>query len=112
MRFAHVIAFLRALLAFVFSIAFIAAPEQLLPGSSLEPARALALLFVSRNLAFAIALTVLAARRIDRALAWLLIADVALQIFDASIAHDASSMMPLLIGLLEAVAARQLLKAR
>ena len=79
---------------------------------SLQPARALALLFVSRNLALAVALTVLAARRNDRALAWLLIADVALQVFDAAIAHDTSSIMPVLIGVLEALAVRQLVKAK
>ena len=109
MRFAHVIAFLRSLLAFVFSIAFIVMPEQLMPGSSVEPARSLALVFVSRNLMFATGLAVLAARRIDQPLAWLLIADVGLQVFDAAMAHDASSFVPVVIGVLEAFAARQLL---
>jgi hypothetical protein len=109
MRFAHLVAFARALLALVFSIAFIVVPEQLMPGSSLEPARSLALLFVSRNLMFAVGLTVLSARRLDRPLGWLLLADVALQTFDAAYAHDASSIVPVIIGVLEALAARQLL---
>ena len=109
MRFAHVIALLRSLLAVVFSIAFIVMPEQLMPGSSVEPARSLALVFVSRNLRFATGLAVLAARRIDQPLAWLLIADVGLQVFDAAMAHDASSFVPVVIGVLEAFAARQLL---
>lgn len=109
MRFAHVIAFARSLLAFVFSVSFIVMPEQLMPGSSAEPARSLALLFVSRNVMFAVALAVLAARQIDRPLAWLLIADVGLQIFDAAMAHDSSSIVPVVIGVLELLAARQLL---
>jgi hypothetical protein len=109
MRFALVIAFARALLAVVFSIAFIAVPAQLMPGSELEPARSLALLFVSRNLVFAIALATLAIRREGRALGWLLLADVALQVFDAAHAHDASSVVPIAIGVLEALAARQVL---
>ena len=109
MRFAHVVAFARALLGLVFSLALIAVPEQVMPGSSLEPARSLALVFVSRNLAFVVGLAVLAARKRDVPLAWLLLADVALQVFDAALAHDASSVMPVVIGVLEALAARQLL---
>ena len=109
MRFALVIAFSRALLALVFSVAFIAIPAQLMPGSELEPARSLALLFVSRNLVFAAALAIVAARREARALGWLLVADVALQVFDAAHAHDATSVMPVIIGLLEAAAAKQAL---
>lgn len=59
---------------------------------------------------FALALAVLAARRIDRPLAWLLIADVGLQVFDAAMARDAVSVaVPIAIGVLEALAARQLL---
>lgn len=111
MRFAHAVAGTRAFLALVFSIAFIVVPEDMLPGSSAEPARSLALLFVSRNIAFGLALLVLAVRRVDVPLAWVLIVDVALQGYDAAWAHDASAVVPVIIGVLEALAARQLLNA-
>jgi hypothetical protein len=110
MRFAYAVAGSRALLALVFSIAFIVTPEALMPGSSAEPARSLALLFVSRNIAFGIALLVLVVRRINGPLAWVLIVDIALQIYDAAYAHDATAIVPVVIGVLEALAARQLLK--
>ena len=109
MRFAHAVAGTRAFIALVFSIAFIVVPEDMMPGSSAEPARSLALLFVSRNIAFGIALLVLAVKRIDVPLAWVLIIDVALQLYDAAYAHDATAIVPIVIGVLEALAARQLL---
>ncbi len=109
MRFAHAVALTRALLAAVFSVAFIVVPEDLLPGSAAEPARSLALLFVSRNLVFAVALVVLTVRKAHTALGWLLVADVALQVYDAAYAHDATALGPVIIGVLEALAAKQLL---
>lgn len=52
----------------------------------------------------------LVARRLDAPLAWVLLVDVALQVYDAAYAHDATAVVPAVMGGLEALAARQLLK--
>jgi hypothetical protein len=93
-------------------VVIFAAPERALPGSSLEPARSLGLMFASRTLLLSLVLIALAARNERRALAWVLFADAAFQVFDTglslSMGKGALSALPALICLIDAWAARTL----
>jgi hypothetical protein len=105
-------AILRSLIGLVFSVLLVAMPEPMMPGSSLEPARTLVLVFVSRIAAFSIALAVLAVRDQRRALAWLLRADVAMQVFDAALGVAGgdyiSASLPIAIGVFGFLASQHL----
>lgn len=107
--FSLIIVVVRVLLATGFSMSLWLAPESVLPGSSLEPARTLALSLLSRTLAFGLALAWVTVTRRSRALAWLLAWDIGLQVFDASVAlrhgWDANALVPVVLGVLEAFAA-------
>ena len=115
MRFAYSTAVLRGLLSIVFSVALLAAPEQLMPGSSAEPAHTLAVFFCSRLIVLGAAFLALAATRQRRALAVLMFADAGLQVFDLAwpLAHGVTNgfFLPLIIGVAEVAAGLALLKA-
>jgi hypothetical protein len=82
--FARIFAVLRGLLGLVFAVCLVVMPEQMMPGSSADPARLLALFFASRLLLWSLGFIALAALK-HPALAWLLFADAALQVFDIAI---------------------------
>lgn len=102
MKIAFGIAVVRGLISVVFSLALVLAPEQLMPGSSAEPARTLAVFFASRLFAIGAAFIALAVLKQTRALAGLFFADVALQGFDLlwPLAHGQTNgfVAPLVIG--------------
>ena len=85
-RLAHAYGVLRGMMLVLFSVALVLVPERALPGSSSEPMRTLALVFASRTILLGLALAVLAIRRERGALAWVLLADAALQVFDTCMA--------------------------
>jgi Domain of unknown function (DUF4267) len=97
----------------LFSAALILAPEKAMPGSSLEPARSLALVFASRTILLGVALIGLALRQYRAALGWVLLADAVLQLFDTGMAlatgKGALAALPLALGALDAWAGRALL---
>jgi hypothetical protein len=84
MLFARIFAVLRGLLGLVFAVCLVAMPEQMMPGSSADPARLLALFFASRLLLWSLGFIALAWLK-HPALAWLFFADAALQVFDIAI---------------------------
>lgn len=108
-------AFLRGAMLLLFAVVFIAAPEKMIPGGSADPARTLALTFGSRLVLFGAAFIVLAWARRWEALAWLLIADALLQVFDTGMAlatgKGALALVPAVIGALEVWAGMVLLRA-
>jgi len=83
---ARAFAILRGVMLVLFCVFLIVAPEKALPGSSTEPARSVALMFASRTILLGTLLVVLAVRLKREGLAWLLLADAALQIFDVAMA--------------------------
>src|SRR5262245_13649429 len=85
-RLARAFAVLRGAMLILFCVALIIAPEKAMPGSSIEPARSLALMFTSRTILLGLVLVVLALRRKREGLAWVLLADAALQLFDTALA--------------------------
>ena len=102
-------AVLRGLLGLVFIVLLIATPEQMMPGSSAEPARSLALVFGSRQLLLAVAFFALAVRGRRIGLSWVFLGDAALQVFDTALAvaqhKGAIALMPLAFGALDVWAA-------
>jgi hypothetical protein len=102
---ARTYAVLRGAMVIVFSVALILVPEKAVPGSSLEPARSLALMFASRTILLGLVLAALAIRGKRQGLAWVLLADAALQIFDTGLAlamsKGAVAALPLLLGALD-----------
>jgi hypothetical protein len=70
----------------VFSVFLVFAPEMAMPGSSIEPACSLALVFASRTILLGLALAALALMRKREPLSWLLLADAVLQLFDTGMA--------------------------
>ena len=114
-RIARGYAILRGVMVFAFCAFLIFAPEQVTPGSSAEPARSFALVFASRSILLGIVMIALAVKRQREALAWVFIADAALQLFDTGLAvaqdKGAVSLMPFVLGVLDAWAARALRKA-
>lgn len=85
-RLACAFAILRGAMLVLFSVLFIVAPEKMMAGSSMEPARTLTLMVGSRTILLGAALLVLAIGRKREALAWVLLADAALQLFDTGMA--------------------------
>ena len=114
-RLARAFALFRGAVVIVFSVVLIAAPEQAMAGSSSEPTRTLALVFASRTILLGIAFIVLAIRRKREALAWVFLADSALQLFDTAMAlatHKyALVVLPVAIGVVDAWAGLYLLRA-
>src|SRR5262245_44239440 len=106
-------AVLRGVMVTAFSLALIFAPEQAMPGSSMEPARALALVFASRTILLSLGLVGLAIRGRSVALAWVLLADGALQIFDTGMAlvmgKGALALLPCALGAVDVWAGRVLI---
>lgn len=89
-RIAYGLAFLRGAILIAFSVSLAAMPEDVMPGTSVEPARTLGLMFASRTILLGIAFITLAARRMARPLAWVFFADAALMLFEIvlSVATD------------------------
>ena len=99
----------------LFSVLLILAPEKMMAGSSSEPARTLALMFASRTIVLGIAFIVLAMARKREGLAWVLLADAALQLFDTGMAFvtgkQALAVLPAALGVLDVWAALVLRRA-
>jgi len=115
-RLARAFGMLRGAMLIAFSAFLIAAPEQAMPGSSGEPARSLGLVFASRTILLGTALLALAIRRKREALAWVLFADAALQVFDTGMAlamdKGAVAILPAALGVLDVWAGITLRRAR
>ena len=109
-------AILRAVMVGVFSAALILAPEKMMPGSSVEPARSLALVFSSRSILLGVAFLTLAMARKRKELAWVLFADAVLQVFDSGLSlamqKGIVSLVPVALGVLDLWAGRVLLRVR
>ena len=114
-RLARAFAILRGAMVVLFSVLLIAAPEKAMPGSSTEPARSLALIFASRTILLGIVLVALAIRGRREGLAWVLLADAALQLFDTGMAiathKSALAVLPAAIGVVDVWAGLFLLRA-
>jgi hypothetical protein len=114
-RLARVYAVLRAAMLIVFMLALVLAPEKAMPGSSSDPARRLALMFASRTILLAVALVILAVRGQRKGLAWVLLADAVLQVFDTGMAFAtgkaALAPFPAILGCLDTWAGLSLLRA-
>lgn len=109
---ARVFAFLRGSMLLLFMAFLVLSPEQALAGSSTEPARSLALMIASRTTLLATLLVVLALRFRRDGLAWLLLADAALQLYDVGMAlamhKGAVAVLPAALGALDLWAALSL----
>src|SRR5258708_4223582 len=114
-RLARAFAVLRGAMLLLFSAFLILAPEKAMPGSSAEPARSLALIFASRTILLGISFAVLSLSRRREALAWVLWADGARQVFDTGMAllthKGAVAVLPAAIGIVDAWAGLVLLRA-
>ena len=114
-RLARGYALLRGAMIFLFSAVLMIAPEQAMAGSSTEPARSLGLVFASRSILLGLVLVVLGLRRAREGLAWVLLADAALQLFDTGMAlatnKGALAILPAALGALDAWAGLFLLRA-
>jgi hypothetical protein len=114
-RLARAFAVLWGAMLILLSVALIVAPEKAMPGSSTEPARWLALIFTSRTILLGLVLVVLALRRKREGLAWVLLADAALQLFDTALElatnKGALAILPAALGALDVWAALSLLRA-
>jgi len=113
---ARAYAILRGVMVMVFCAFLIFTPEQMMPGSSAEPARSLALVFASRTILLGLVMIVLALRRQREALAWVFLADAVLQAFDTAMAlaqhKGAVTLMPLVLGIIDVWAARILQRSK
>jgi hypothetical protein len=96
-------------MVFAFCAFLILAPERMTPGSSAEPARSYALVFASRSILLGIVMIALAVKARREALAWVFLADAALQAFDTALSvaqgNGAVSIMPFALGVLDVWAA-------
>jgi hypothetical protein len=114
-RLARTFAVLRGAMVTVFSAVLIIAPETAMPGSSTEPARSLGVIFASRTILLGAVLVVLAFRRKREGLAWVLLADAALQLFDTAMAlamnKGALAILPAALGAIDVWAGLFLLRA-
>ena len=114
-RIAYGLAFLRGALLIAFSLALALAPDDVMPGTSVEPARTLGLMFASRTILLGIAFIALALRRVARPLAWVFFADATLMAFEIvmAVATDKLDLAVggLVIGALEVWAGRSLSRA-
>ena len=103
-------------MVFAFCAFLIFAPERMTPGSSAEPARSYALVFASRSILLGIVMIALAVKQKREALAWVFLADAALQAFDTALAISqrggAVWVMPLALGVLDVWAAQVLRRSR
>jgi hypothetical protein len=99
----------------LFTVFLIIAPEKAMPGSSTEPARSLALVFASRTILLGAVLVALAITRKHKGLAWVLLADAALQLFDTGMAlatsKGALAILPAALGAMDVWAGLYLLRA-
>jgi hypothetical protein len=115
-RLARAFAILRGTMLVVFSVVLIVAPEKAMAGSSTEPARSLALMFASRTILLGTVLVALAIRRRREALAWVLLADAALQVFDTGMAlathKEALAFLPAALGAMDVCAGLFLLRTK
>ena len=113
---ARAYAILRGVMVLVFCAFLLLLPDKMMPGSSAEPARSLALVFASRTILLGVIMVILAVRKQREALGWVLIADAALQVFDTALSlaqhQGAIALMPFLLGVVDLWAARILIKAR
>ena len=111
-RIAYGLAFLRGALLIAFSLALGLAPEDVMPGTSVEPARTLGLMFASRTILLGVAFILLALRKQARALAWVFFADATLMAFEVvmSVMTDKLDLAigGVVIGALEVWAGRTL----
>jgi uncharacterized protein DUF4267 len=114
-RLARAFALLRGAMVVLFSVMLIIAPERTMAGSSTEPARSLALIFASRSILLGLVFVVLALRRKREGLAWVLLADAALQLFDTGMAlathKGALAVLPAALGAMDVWAGLFLLRA-
>ena len=115
-RIAYGLAFVRGAILVAFSLAVVLAPEDVMPGTSVEPARTLGLMFASRTILLGVAFIALAWRRVARPLAWVFFADAALMLFEIvmAVATDKLDLAVggLVIGALEVWAGRTLSRAQ
>jgi hypothetical protein len=114
-RIAYGLAFLRGAILIAFSLALVLAPEDVMPGTSAEPARTLGLMFASRTILLGVAFIALALRRRARPLAWVFFADAVLMLFEMAMAVATDELGlafgGLVIGALELWAGRTLHRA-
>lgn len=114
-RIAYGLAFLRGVILIAFSLALVFAPEDVMPGTSAEPARTLGLMFASRTILLGVAFIALARLRRARPLAWVFFADAALMLFEMAMAVATNELGlavgGLVIGALEVCAGRTLSRA-
>ncbi len=114
-RLARAYAVLRGAMLVAFMAALVVVPEKVMPGSSGEPARSLALVFASRTIVLGVALMALAIRGEGNALAWVLFADAAFQVFDTGLAlatgEGAVAILPAALGALDVGAGLALRRA-
>jgi len=114
-RIAYGLAILRGAILVAFSLALVFAPEDVMPGTSAEPARTLGLMFASRTILLGVAFIALAARGMARPLAWVFFADAALMLFEVAMALATDkidlAVGGLVIGALEVWAGRTLHRA-
>jgi hypothetical protein len=105
---------LRGLMLVAYAFALIFKPEKVKPGSTTEPARSFALMAASRTMVLGVALLALALTGRHEGLALTLVADAALQVFDAGLAikmkRGATAAAPAVIGVVEALLAVVLLR--
>lgn len=114
-RIAYGLAYVRGAILVAFSLGLSFAPEDVMPGTSAEPARTLALMFASRTIVLGVAFIGLALRKQARSLAWVFFADAALMLFEVvlSVATDKLDLAVggVVIGALEIWAGRTLRRA-
>lgn len=115
-RLALAYAVIRGTMLIAFSVALVFRPEQMMPGSTSEPARTLVMVFTSRTILLGLSFLVLAARDRPVGLGWVFLADVALQVFDTamSVAMDQGAVgaLPAALGALDLWAGVTLLRLR
>lgn len=114
-RIAYGLAFLRGAILIAFSLSLAFVPEDVMPGTSAEPARTLSLMFASRTILLGIAFITLAARRMSRPLAWVYFADASLMLFEIAMSVATNKLDlaigGVVIGALEVWAGRTLYRA-
>lgn len=100
---------LRVLMALAFSAGLFFAPESLMPGAGVEPARTLALSLATRLFGFGIALAWCLPPKRWAALRWLFVFDAGMQVLDVSVGlrtPDVTLVVPVVLFALDLVAAK------
>jgi hypothetical protein len=114
-RLAYAFAILRGTMLVVFAVFLMVAPEQAMPGSEVEPARSLGLIVASRTILLGSLMIGLTITRKHEGLGWVLLADAALQVFDAGMSiamgKGAATILPIALGALDAWVGRFLLQS-